>query len=175
MTCIVALKANGRVIMAGERGASNEESIMHLTKPKIHKIGPYLVGFAGTMEGQRLAYTFDPPRPHDDEDLDVFMHTAFLKYLKDFYEEWWVDTSKDAELAMIIAIKDRMYEHSSADMSLNDYSVGYISIGSGSHFAMGYLYAAVSFESPEKIVEGAVKAAIKFSPTCSGTVDILST
>jgi ATP-dependent protease HslVU (ClpYQ) peptidase subunit len=174
MTCIVGLKANGKVYLAGERGASNEESIMHLTKPKIHKIGPYLVGFAGTMEGQRLSYTFDPPKPHDDEDLDAFMHTKFLKYLRDFYDEWWIDTGKDSELSMIIGIKDKLYEHNSEDMSMNDYSIGYVSIGSGSSYAMGYMYGLTSFENPEKAVEGAVKAAIKFSPTCSGTIDILS-
>jgi hypothetical protein len=103
------------------------------------------------------------------------MHTTFLKYLRDFYDEWWVDTSKDSELEMVIGIKDRLYEHSSSDMSLNDYSLGYLSIGSGCHFALGYLYGATSFDNPEKIVEGAVKAAIKFSPTCSGTIDILIT
>jgi len=175
MTCIVGLKNNGKVYLAGERGASNEENILHISKPKIYRIGPYVVGFAGTMEGQRVLYSFDPPKPHDDEDLDFFMHTKFLRYLKEFYEDWWVDTSKDGELSMLIAIKDKLYEHHASDMSLNEYSNGYVSIGSGSQFAMGYLYGVPSFSEPDRVVEGAVKAAIKFSPTCSGTVDILST
>jgi ATP-dependent protease HslVU (ClpYQ) peptidase subunit len=175
MTCIVGLKANGKVYIAGERGASNDDSIMNLTKPKVHRFGPYVVGFAGTMEGQRLSNSFNPPRPHEDQDLNEFMYTTFLKYLKDFYDEWWVDTSKDAELCMLIGIKDRLYEHHASDMSLNEYSIGYSSVGSGSPFAMGFLYGAQSFDNAEKVVEGAVKAAIKFSPTCSGTVDILFT
>jgi 20S proteasome alpha/beta subunit len=176
MTCIVGLKASGKVYLAGERGASDADSIMHLTKPKIHKIGPYVLGFAGTLEGQRVAYSFDPPRPHEDEDLDIFMHTTFLKYLKDFYEEWWVDTSKDSELSLLIGIKDRLYEHNSSDMSLSEFSSPFVAIGSGSPFAMGHLSAtAMAKGSAESRVEAAVKAAIKFSPTCSGTVDILST
>jgi hypothetical protein len=41
---------------------------------------------------------------------------------------------------------------------------------------MGYLSATgITKTTPEKRVEGAVKTAIKFSPTCSGTVDILTT
>lgn len=175
MTCIVGLKANNKVYLGGERAASNEDSIFHLTKPKVHKIGPYVIGFAGSMEGQRLAYTFDPPRPHDDENIDEFMHTTFLKYLKDFYDEWWIETGKDSELSLIVGIKDKLYEHNSQDMSMNEYSVGYSSIGSGSHFALGYLYGATNLSNPETIVEGAIKAAIKFSPTCSGTIDIIST
>ncbi len=176
MTCIAALKANGKVYMAGERGASTEDTIMHLTKPKIKAYGPYVIGFAGSMDGQKLQYAFDPPKPHPDEDLDQFMHTKFLRYLKDFYEEWWVEPSKDSELTLLIGIKDRLYEHNSEDMSLNEFSSGFVSIGSGSSFAMGYLFGAVASKAaPEKIVEGAIKSAIKFSPTCSGTIDILST
>jgi ATP-dependent protease HslVU (ClpYQ) peptidase subunit len=104
------------------------------------------------------------------------MHTKFLRYLKEFYDEWWVESSKDSELSLLIAIKDKLYEHNSGDMSLNEFSSGFVSIGSGSSFAMGYLFGAVASKAaPEKIVEGAIKSAIKFSPTCSGTIDILST
>jgi ATP-dependent protease HslVU (ClpYQ) peptidase subunit len=104
------------------------------------------------------------------------MHTTFLKYLKEFYDEWWIETSKDAELEMLVSIGDKLYEHSSSDMSMNEFSSHFLSIGSGSPFAMGYMSAVSSTKiPPEKMVEGAVKTAIKFSPTCSGTVDILST
>jgi ATP-dependent protease HslVU (ClpYQ) peptidase subunit len=176
MTCIAALKANGRVYMAGERGASTDDTILHISKPKVKTVGPYIIGFAGSMDGQRLLYSFDPPKPYPDEDLDAFMNTKFLRYLRDFYDEWWVDTGKDAELSLLIGIKDKLYEHNASDMSLNEFSSPFISIGSGSSFAMGHLSAtAMAKGSPENRVEAAVKTAIKFSPTCSGSVDILST
>lgn len=175
MTCIVGLKANNKVYLAGERGASDEESILEISKPKIHRFGPYIVGFAGTMEGQRLEYSFDPPEPSDDDDLDTFMHTVFLTYLRDFYEDWWVDTSRDAEFAMLIAIKDKLYGHNASDMSMAQYTIDYQAVGSGSSFALGFLYGVKDFNNPVKIIEDAVNAAIKFSPTCSGKVDILST
>jgi ATP-dependent protease HslVU (ClpYQ) peptidase subunit len=176
MTCIAALKANGKVYMAGERGASTEDTILHLTKPKIKSIGPYVIGFAGSMDGQKIYYSFDPPKPYPEEDLDAFMNTKFLKYLREFYDDWWVDTAKDSELSLLIGIKDKLYEHNASDMSLNEFSSPFVSIGSGAHFAMGYLSAtSITKTTPEKRVEGAVKTAIKFSPTCSGTVDILTT
>jgi ATP-dependent protease HslVU (ClpYQ) peptidase subunit len=176
MTCIVGLKANGRVYMAGERGASTDDTILHISKPKVKAVGPYLIGFAGGMDGQRILYSFDPPKPHPDEDLDVFMNTKFLRYLKDFYDEWWVDTAKDAELSLLIAIRDKLYEHNASDMSLNEFSSPFVSIGSGSSFAMGHLAAtAMAKGSPENRVEAAVKTAIKFSPTCSGMVDVFNT
>jgi hypothetical protein len=41
---------------------------------------------------------------------------------------------------------------------------------------MGHLAAtAMAKGSPENRVEAAVKTAIKFSPTCSGTVDVFNT
>lgn len=176
MTCIVGLKANGKVYMAGERAASTDDTILNLSKPKVKVIGPYIIGFAGSMDGQRLTYSFDPPRPHADEDLDIFMNTRFMKYLRDFYDEWWVDTSKDAELSLLIGIRDKLYEHNASDMSLNEFSSPFVSIGSGAPFAMGHLSAtAMAKGSPENRVESAVKAAIKFSPSCSGTVDIVTT
>lgn len=176
MTCIVGLKANGKVYMAGERAASTDDTILHLSKPKVKAVGPYIIGFAGSMDGQRLTYSFDPPKPYPDEDLDVFMNTKFMKYLREFYEEWWVDTSRDAELSLLIGIKDKLYEHNASDMSLNEFSSPFVAIGSGSPFAMGHLSAtAMAKGSPENRVESAVKTAIKFSPSCSGTVDIITT
>lgn len=176
MTCIVAIKSNDAVIMAGDRGASSDDIIFNLSKPKVHKNGPYIFGYAGSMEGQRMYYSFDPPKPHADEDLDEFMHTKFLKALKEFYDEWWIDTSKDSDVSLLIGIGNKLYEHHAADMSLNEYSSGYISIGSGSPYALGYLYGAMASDlSTDKLVENAVKAAIKFSPTCSGSIDIVST
>lgn len=177
MTCIVGIKADGYVAMGGERGASNDDMIVNLSNPKIIKNGPYLIGYAGSMEAQKMQYSFEPPTPKPDDDLDKFMHTEFLRALKDYYDEWGIDTSRDGEVSMLIAIGDRLYEHHSADLSLNQYTNQYMAIGSGSPYAIGYLHGATSMSNkePEELVENAVKTAIKFSPTCSGQIDILTT
>jgi 20S proteasome alpha/beta subunit len=176
MTCIVGFKTKSSVIIAGDRGASNEDMILNLSKPKVYQNGAYVFGYAGSMEAQKMRYTFNPPKPHEDDDIDTFMHTTFLKYLRDYYDEWGIDTSKDGEVVMLIAIKDKLYEHNASDMSLNEFSSRYVSIGTGAPYAMGYLYgASAGGLPPEKMVENAVKAAIKFSPSCSGMIDILST
>jgi ATP-dependent protease HslVU (ClpYQ) peptidase subunit len=177
MTVIAAIKANGRVYMAGDRGASDMDTglILNLSKSKIHKVGDYVFGFAGTMDGQRIAYSFDPPKPHPDEDLDFFMHTTFLKALRAYYDEWWFPTSDESEFSMLIAYKDKLYEHNSSDMSITEYTNHFMAVGSGEQYAYGYLSAVAGTKNPEQAIEGAVKAAIKFSPSCAGTVDILTT
>lgn len=175
MTCVAAIKSNGKVYMAADRGVSDSNIILNLSKSKLHKIGDFIFGFAGTMDGQRIAYSFDPPKPHPDEDIDMFMHTTFLKALRDYYEQWWFPTEHDSEYGMLIAYKDKLYEHNAVDMTMTEYTNNYVAIGSGEEYAYGYLYAMAANKNPETIVEGAVKAAIRFSPSCGGTVDILTT
>jgi hypothetical protein len=38
--------------MAGDRGASDDGTILALEAPKVWKIGPYLIGYAGSMDGE---------------------------------------------------------------------------------------------------------------------------
>jgi ATP-dependent protease HslVU (ClpYQ) peptidase subunit len=50
----------------------------------------------------------------------------------------------------------------------------YVSIGSGSEYAYGVLYATDKQKNARNRVNQAVSAAIKFNPSCMGPVDIIS-
>lgn len=174
MTCIVALKDGDSIYMAAERGASDDDTILSLTTPKIWQSGPYVFGYAGTLDGERMRYNFKPTPPGATKDIDRFMQTNFIKQLRAFYNEWWIDTSKDADLGLIIGIKGNIYEHNAIDMSLSKFTGNYLSIGSGSGFAYGSLYTSESLQ-PKDRVALAVNAAINFSTSCMGPVDIIKT
>lgn len=175
MTCIAVVRdeINNKIYMAGDRGASDNSTILSLTAPKVWKLGPYLLGYAGSMDGERLRYNFNPYVP-DIKDTDKFMQTKFIKQLRQFYNDWWVDTSKDADFGLIIAIRGEIYEHSAADMSLSKYTLPFLAMGSGSDFAMGHLDATQKAKDQRKRVIGAINSAIKFSPSCQGPVDVVS-
>ena len=173
MTCIVALKHEDKVYMAGDRGASDDGVILSLDSSKIWKTGPYLIGYAGSMDGERMKHNFKPTAPNI-KDTDKFMQTKFVKELREFYNDFWVDTSKDGEFSLIIGIRGEIYEHSSGDMSLSKYSLPYVAIGSGSEYAYGVLYATDKQKNARNRVNQAVSAAIKFNPSCMGPVDIIS-
>jgi ATP-dependent protease HslVU (ClpYQ) peptidase subunit len=172
MTCIAVLKYEGKIYMAGDRGASDAGTILALSAPKVWKIGPYLMGYAGSMDGERLRYNFKPTAP-TIKDTDKFMQTKFIKELKEFYNEFWVDTSKDSELGLLIAVNGELYEHSSADMSLSKYINPYLAMGSGAEYALGSLYSTEKQKNGRNRVIQAVSAAIKFNPGCMGPVDIV--
>ncbi len=173
MTCIAVTRKDNKLYMAGERGASDDDTILTLSSPKVWKLGPYLIGYAGTLDGERVRYNFNPYVP-DIKDTDKFMQTKFIKQLRTFYNEWWVDTSKDADLGMIICVRGEIYEHNATDMSLSKYTGDYLAMGSGAQLALGHLHATEKLADQKKRVMGAVNAAIKFSPTCVGPVDFVS-
>jgi ATP-dependent protease HslVU (ClpYQ) peptidase subunit len=141
MTCIAVVRHENNIYMAGDRGASTEDSILELKAPKVFKIGPYLFGYAGTMDGERIRHNFKPPTPKQNVNLDKFMYTDFLVALRNFYENWWVDISKDSDFGMIICIKGRIFEHNAVDMSLTEYQQPFLCMGSGSAYAYGSLYS----------------------------------
>jgi ATP-dependent protease HslVU (ClpYQ) peptidase subunit len=175
MTCIAVVRdeINNKIYMAGDRGASDDGTILALTAPKVWKLGPYLIGYAGSMDGERMRYNFNPYVP-DIKDTDKFMQTKFIKQLKQFYTDWWVETGKESDFGLIIAVRGEIYEHSSADMSLSKYTVPYLAMGSGAEYAYGYLNATEKTKDARKRAVGAVNSAIKFNPSCMGPVDVVS-
>ena len=173
MTCIAVVRQEGKVFMAGDRGASDDDTILTLSSPKVWKLGPYLIGYAGTLDGERVRYNFNPYVP-DIKDTDKFMQTKFIKQLRQFYNDWWVDTSKDADLGLIICVRGQIYEHNAVDMSLSKYTGDYLAMGSGAQYAYGHLNATEKIKDGRKRVHGAVGAAIKFSPSCVGPIDVVS-
>lgn len=172
MTCIAVVRQDKKIFMAGDRGASDEDSILTLSAPKVWKTGQYLLGYAGTADGERIRHNFKPPTPEGN--LDKFMYTKFVTYLKDFYDKWWIDTSKDSDFGMIICVRGRIFEHNSADMSLNEYDQDYLAMGSGASFAYGALYASQKQKNGRARVVQAVNSAINFSISCVGPVDTVS-
>lgn len=173
MTCIAVVRQDNKIFMAGDRGASDDDTILTLSSPKVWKLGPYLIGYAGTLDGERIRYNFNPYVP-DIKDTDKFMQTKFIKQLRQFYNDWWVDTSKDADLGLIICVRGQIYEHNAVDMSLTKYTGDFLAMGSGAQYAYGHLDATQKITDARKRVVGAVNSAIKFSPTCAGPVDVVS-
>jgi ATP-dependent protease HslVU (ClpYQ) peptidase subunit len=121
VTVLAVVRHENKIYMAGDRGASDDNTILSLTAPKVWKLGPYLLGYAGALDGERIRYNFNPYVP-DIKDIDKFMQTKFIKQLKNFYNDWWVDTGKEADLGLIICIKGQIYEHNAVDMSLSKYN-----------------------------------------------------
>jgi ATP-dependent protease HslVU (ClpYQ) peptidase subunit len=75
---------------------------------------------------------------------------------------------------MIIVIGTHIYEHDAGTMSMTRFQTDYLSVGSGSEYALGSLYATSAWADGKKRVRTAIEAAVKYSPSCMGPVDVVS-
>lgn len=181
MTCVVALTDRETKIsyIGGERGASDDSMIWHMSRPKVWRDKGYLFGFVGIFAIEKIKHNFDPPPPPTDateEQLDAFMNTTFIDALHSIYEDCHILKHEDGGL--IVVVNNRIFIHNSEDMSMTMIDNDYISDGSGSQYATGSLYTSQEFSDeidPSYRVRMALEAAVLFSPSCAGTIDIIST
>lgn len=178
MTCIVAFvdKETQISYVGGERGASDDSMIWNMASPKVWRDKGYLFGFAGAFSIEKLKYNFDPPAPPSqatDEEMNAFMNTTFIEALSGVYEDMHIDKGENAGL--IIVVGNRIFVHNSSDMSATMVASNFVADGSGSEYALGSLHTSEKWTDSRNRVRTSLEAAIKFSPSCAGHIDIIST
>ena len=174
MTCIAALVDKGNVYMGGERGYSDTHNILASSQPKISSHGLYLFGYSGNSGmGQAIKYNFEFP-PAKIVNIDKHMGQVFIPLLRTFFKdkEIKLPESEEDHGGFIVGIKGHVYEIDTTDFQCVEYDM--VSIGSGSGYAMGSLYSS-SHLPPVDRIKLSIQAAIEYSPTCKGPIDILNT
>jgi len=175
MTCIIACSHNDKVYMAGERGNSDSSIILSSNLPKIFQLNNYLFGYSGiTGQGQLVQYRFSFPDIPKNMNTTEYMISEFTPALRTFFTSYEINTDKEEDCAdFIVGVKGKVYEISSWDFQCQEYNV--TSIGSGREYSLGSYYAMNKYDmSMEEILRTCVEAAIEYSPSCAGPVDILS-
>lgn len=172
MTCIVGIAKDGVVYMGGDRGASDDHTIVSLSQPKVNVKGDWIYGYAGSLGNGQLFDLIDLPAVADDEDPFKIIRIDIVEELKSVIESHGSDKEGDAT-DFLIGCKGRLFEMSTEDWGVVE--VSEVSIGSGGNYALGSLHTTSQFEvaSPYYRIEQALNAAITYSPTCQGPIDIL--
>lgn len=173
MTVIAAVVNKNGSYIAGDRGASDSNVIFPLAHAKVWQLGQYLFGYFGSMDGEKVMYSFTPPALKT-KNIDKFMLTEFTKALKEFYDEHFVFIGdKEVDFGMIIIAGGYIYEHDAGTMSMTRFETNYLSVGSGSEYALGSLNTSEAWADGKRRVRTAVESAIKYSPSCMGPVDVI--
>ena len=171
MTCIVGIAKDDVVYIGGERASSDGNTLITLTRPKVQRCGDYLIGYAGSQGIGQLAQMIDLP-PGNSKNIEKVLRTTFIKSLKSAIEEYGnASTVDDNSTDWLIGVQGRLFEISSEDWQVGEYS--YSSIGSGNNIALGSLHTTQNWKDQEKRIHVALDAAITLSPTCQGPMDIL--
>lgn len=84
MTCIVALKDEGRVVMGADSAGVGGYSRSNRMDPKIYRVGSMLIGFTTSFRmGQLLGYSLTLPHHHADVPIEKYMATSFITAVRD--------------------------------------------------------------------------------------------
>jgi ATP-dependent protease HslVU (ClpYQ) peptidase subunit len=172
MTCIVGIADGTNVYIGGERGHSDSDVIVSSLAPKVFNKSHYLIGFAGnTGMGQSIAYTFDAPTHRINTDTYRYVYEFFIPALKDHLKDQ-IPEKEDSQTSFLLGIRGKLFEIDTSDFQCVEYAE--VAIGSGAAYAMGSLHTTYTYNiSTIDRIQHALDAAITYSPTCQGPIDIL--
>ena len=170
MTCIVGIAKDGVVYMGGDRGASDDNVILSMSRPKIVQINNYLIGYAGSQGIGQLAHMID--LPPIGKNIEKTLRTTFVKTLKAAIEEYGNASNVDDNATdWLIGVDGKLFEISSVDWQVTEFE--YTAIGTGGPIALGSLHTSQTWKDNQKRIRYALQAAVDTSPSCSGPIDIL--
>ena len=172
MTVIVGISDDTNVYIGGDRGVSDNDSILSMSRPKVSYRDGWLFGYAGTLGTGQLMEFISLPKVSKGEDPYKLLRMDIVEQLKALYDTHGRDI-EDNGTDWLIGYDNRLFEMSSGDWGVLE--VSYSAIGSGSTFALGSLYTSQGWKDTKRRVQKSLEAAIQFSPTCKLPIDIYNT
>ena len=170
MTVIAGIAAEGVVYLSGDRGASDGDSILSMTTPKIIKVNDWVMGYAGSGGLGQILKHMECWNRHP-KNAERFLRNDFVEEYKALREK--IGGKDEEEASLLIGYKGILYEMETSDYGV--YPFDYTAIGSGGPIALGSLHASYTYGyTAEQRTILAVESAIAHSPTCLGPIDTLS-
>lgn len=168
MTCIVAISHEGNVYIGGDRGISDSDVILSMSRPKIGIRGDWIYGYSGDLGIGQLLDVIDLPIVEDTDDPYMLILNELIYTLHERIDRFIKTDEPQADF--LIGCKGRLFELNTESWGIAE--VQESSIGSGSQFALGSLYSSID-KDPIDRIGLALGAAITYSPSCQGPMDIL--
>lgn len=176
MTCIVALKRDGKVWVGGDRVMSTDDGeIRQLKTAKVFRVGEAVIGAAGYFRMlQLMQHGFTLPDNPQNEGIGYMVNTfvpALRKYLVD--RNYMKADTDDIEDTLVVAYRGEVYEIAGR-FAVLEYPEDYLAIGSGAPYALGAMYAMEYEMDAMVVIETALEAAEKFNQYVGIPFDILT-
>ena len=175
MTCILALKRDGKIVLAGDRAASVGQSVSVRKHPKIFKVDEFYIGFSGSFRmGQLLQFKLKVKRQTVKQSDFEYMATTFMDAVKTLFADNNFGEKDDGGFFLVV-YRDEIYKVE------RDFHVGccdrdYVSIGTGTDFAHATVKTLldVGSQSVESIVLRAMETAAFFDQGVKAPFDIIT-
>jgi ATP-dependent protease HslVU (ClpYQ) peptidase subunit len=184
MTTIAAFQGPSWAVIGFDSRVTEGSRVITLpdNAGKVFESGPYLLGAAGDMRAVNLlAHTFKPPVPAANEvgsKLDRFMSTKFVPALKACFDEAQYGEKGSQDSTVLAVIRGKVYEIGTNYEWCHEQE-GLYSMGSGSDYALGAMYAMrdgrkKSITTARHVVRKAVEIAAKLDPETGTPVRVVS-
>lgn len=171
MTVLVGITNGKNVYIGADRAASDESTVITMYRPKVHVTNKWIYAYAGSVgTGQLIEFVNFPTQ---DKKADVYktIKLEIVKQLKQLIADHG-DDGDDNGAEFLIGVNGRLFEFSSSDWGIVE--VTETAGGSGNQIALGSLYTTYTLDMDiEDRIKYALEAAIEYSPTCQGPVDIM--
>jgi ATP-dependent protease HslVU (ClpYQ) peptidase subunit len=169
MTCIIGLKTENSIYIAGDSSGHTDGVIENYKTSKVVKIATknnkeLLIGFSGSFRlGDILKYKIQYPKISKNN-IESDLVNKLIPIIQDTIEN--EDNISKGEF--MLAIHDRLFLIQS-DLSILEPENDYSSIGSGSSYALGSLFSTKGLLPIDRL-ELALSAASHFSPSVGGNL-----
>lgn len=172
MTAIVGLVHDGRVLIGADSAASGGWTIGVRRDAKVFRSGRYVLGFTTSFRmGQILRWSFDPPQPPGNGQLERFMCTTWIDAVREALKAGgWAkkDSEQESGGNFLVGVAGRLFEVY-ADYQVGEAVAEYAAAGSGEQVALGALAATADLRLPPKRRVGlALSAAERHIATVRG-------
>jgi len=178
MTCIVGMVSNDKVYIGADNIGSNNSQIQSRQDSKVFIKKDMVFGFTTSYRmGQLIKYQLIIPH-RIDKSVEEYMYTDFIESVSKLFEtKNYSEISNNVQTGgtFIVGYQGKIFIVES-DFQIVQPSDCYCSVGSGSSFALGSLYAndsSVNKLATTKIIE-ALECAEYFNPFVRKPFEILS-
>lgn len=179
MTCIVAMKHEGNIYMGTDSLASNDDVAIVRRDLKIHRVGPFLLGFSTSFRmGQLLAHKLKVAPREKDTEVYQFMVTTFIDRVRICFKDGGfartTESGQETGGEFLVGYEQRLF-HVYEDYQVGESEIGFDSVGAASDVALGAMHALKdSMFSPNEQIKRALQAAVEFTPNVRGPFSYLS-
>lgn len=177
MTCIVALKKEGKVYIGADRYQGDGYTYGISAHPKIFRKQGYIIANCGNIrDSNLLRFCFDLVYDNIMDPFE-FMVTEFIPAYRGLLEVSGsarkIDEQEHHDTSLLIGISGRMFTVET-NFQVTECSGDYIAEGSGTYVALGALGALTQVEglTAKEIIEAAMEITVSHVSTVRGPFDI---
>ena len=172
VTTLIGIElANKSVLCADSQITEDNLRTISTATPKIISVGRYLLGIVGdSRPGDILTYNWNPPTYKGADPIQwmgkKIMPSILAAFKENGYDPYEATKDKDSGFDYLVSFNGNLF-HIACDLSFIKSDHNLYGLGTGGHFALGYLYSVV-----DTLTLGSVKRHAERALTIASILDV---